>query len=347
MMLVRTLLLTAVIEAHKFSPRTADPSLEPSAPNADHIALPPATAAVDTAIVTAPVQLLHVFLPGTGSAPSCCEDLLGSSAASGFHTLGLSYEWCSKSVAATAAWCDAHAPGDCTCQGRVHAAVAEGGDLSPLLNVSATSSIERRLVSALKYLRGAWPGEGWGRFLEEECGGNSTSSAGSDGSGCAPAVAWEKVVLSGHSQGAGHATWLGKLRHAMAGVLPLSGPEDTHAACSWVSSSEQATELRRFVPLAHRAEDSIAEISENWAALGIGYASPPPVGCAVDVGGATAGGWDGCALLTSVKPAIDGPETLRPEHCSTAVDIFTPKVPPGALYALEVWPWLLHTAIEN
>jgi hypothetical protein len=337
-----TVVWSVSASTHEFSPRAVDPSLPSTTPNADHIAEAPASS-------PAPLGLLNVFLPGTGAAPSCCTDVLASSAASGFHVLGLSYEWCSKSVAATAAWCEENAPGDCGCQGRVHASVCEGGDFSPLLNVSAASSIVGRLGSALAYLSKTWPEEGWGAFLQPSCAGSSGGSAP-----CVAAVAWEKIVLSGHSQGAGHAAWLGKLRYSVAGVAPLSGPEDTNASCSWASGPEQATPAHRFVPLAHAEEGSIAEIRANWQAMGLGGGAGGGrgwPGCEVEVGAAnaTAGGWEGCALLTSVRPAIDF-EKLRPEHCSTAVDVFTPKAAAGkksgALYSLGVWPWLLRTATK-
>ena len=407
---------SATSAVHKFSPREAQPALDPSAPNSDHIAEAPAaaaTAATAAARTLAPPArgLLHVFLPGTGSAPSCCTDLLASSAAAGFHTLGLSYQWCSKPVAATAAWCDQHAPSDCGCQGRVHVAVCEGGAVPGLVDVSAASSIVSRVGAALVYLHAHWPEEGWSRYLvtaaAAAAGGRAGGGArlngggGGGGGGVGSAIAWDKIVLSGHSQGAGHAAWLAKLRYSVAGVVPISGPEDSHPDCSWVAAGggggggggaagPSATPVSRFVPLAHSAEDSVEEIKANWAALGIlgmggagnggeaAAAGNASSSCAVDVGDATGGAaaWGGaCALLTSVKPAIDVKE-LRPEHCSTAVDAFTPKVQQhaehagqggggggrrtrrnasddgsgraaaaeAALYALEVWPWLLGAA---
>jgi hypothetical protein len=378
---------------HKFSPREAQPALDPSAPNSDHIAEAPAAATAR--------GLLHVFLPGTGSAPSCCTDLLASSTAAGFHSLGVSYQWCSKPVAATAAWCDQHAPSDCGCQGRVHVAVCEGGAVPGLVDVSAASSIVARLEAALAYLHARWPEEGWSRYLvtaaaaggREGGGARRNGGGGGGGGGVGSAIAWDKIVLSGHSQGAGHAAWLAKLRYRVAGVVPISGPEDTHPDCSWVAAGgggaagPSATPLSRFVPLAHSAEDSVEEIRANWAALGIlgdgdarngGEAAGNASSCAVDVGDAMGGAaaWGGaCALLTSVKPAGIDVKELRPEHCSTAVDAFTPKVQHAehagqeggavarrtrrnvsdggsgrgaaadvALYALEVWPWLLGAA---
>jgi len=51
------------------------------------------------------------------------------------------------------------------------------------------------------------PQGGWGDFLQ-------------DGQ-----PRWERVVVAGHAQGAGHAAYLGK-RFPLAGVLMLSGPQD-------------------------------------------------------------------------------------------------------------------------
>lgn len=172
--------------------------------------------------------------------------------------------------------------------------------------------------------------------------------------------------LSYLTKGAGHAAYIAKLRYKVRGSVPISGPEDTNATCSWISSDTFTTpryttifltlkhilymiyffscHRDRFISFAHEKEDSIGSIRANWAALNGGSTKD----CERDVGTATdPSSWSGaCNLLTHVAPAIN--ITKRPEHCSTAVDVFTPKSKDGrALYALDVWPWLITTTLKR
>jgi len=71
--------------------------------------------------------------------------------------------------------------------------VISGTNTSPLLDVSTTNSIVNRAEKLLAYLDRQFPTEAWGQYL----------TSGS--------LDWSKVVISGHSQGGGHAGVLTKL----------------------------------------------------------------------------------------------------------------------------------------
>lgn len=86
------------------------------------------------------------------------------------------------------------------------------------------------------------------------------------------------VAVSGHSQGAGHAVYLGGERAAERVVI-LAGPSDRigdgtpgHAAVPWVASFAPATAADRFFGYIHR-DDMVANVDQviaTWDALGVG-----------------------------------------------------------------------------
>lgn len=88
-----------------------------------------------------------------------------------------------------------------------------GAPVSDLVQVDRANSIEGRLTGLLGGLQGSWR-----EFYD---GGQPV---------------WEKMVAIGHSQGSGHAAYLGK-QHRLRGVIMLAGPQDTGAAgpAPWLS----------------------------------------------------------------------------------------------------------------
>ena len=75
------------------------------------------------------------------------------------------------------------------------------------------------------------PGQGWGEYIQGK------------------EIQWEKIIVAGHSQGAGHAAYLGK-KFRLAGVLILSGPQDYlnyfHSPAGWLSGPSQTPPSRYF-----------------------------------------------------------------------------------------------------
>jgi len=294
----------------------ADPTMDPPAySNSDNVALPPSGAAKG---------VLNVFLAGTGAPADCCTGFLQSGIKNGLHTLGLSYQFCKFSVSATAQWCNTNEPGQCGCQEGVHREVilGGGGKLSGgLVNVTEKNSIVSRLIASLRYLDTHFATEGWGQFL--------TSGGGVD---------WSKVVVSGHSQGAGHAAYIAKMLQGVRRAVLLSGAEDQNVSCSWQGQPGWRTppEWDRVRAFAHGEEDELNFIEANWKAagwaqegwtdIGDGSQSPPT--------------WaNATALLTHIPPRQPGG---RANHLSTALDAYTPVDGLGeSLYSIAVWPYLL------
>lgn len=179
----------------------------------------------------APSNLLVVFLPGTGSAPSRYSRLLQSASIAGHMVIGLSYLSMPVSSAQTNWWCDPHPPSSMAtasdCSQELHQQMLFGevedrylgkaGDLWP---VRRDHSVEGLLEAVLN----AQP---WGsKFLNRS------------------RVDWTRVIISGHSQGASHGAYLSQLRATRA-VL-FSGPQDSQAsAAAWVDLSVPTDVERR------------------------------------------------------------------------------------------------------
>jgi len=82
-----------------------------------------------------------------------------------------------------------------------------GTPVSDSVNVDSLNSVISRITKLVIYLAKTRPGEGWNNFLDHD------------------QIIWERITLAGHSQGAGHAGYIG---HAFKvhKVIMLSGPQD-------------------------------------------------------------------------------------------------------------------------
>ena len=86
--------------------------------------------------------------------------------------------------------------------------IIAGGDRDPRVAVDRAESIESRLRQLVAWLAANRGAEGWGQFLD---GGD---------------ISWAKVVLTGHSQGGGHAQLMA-IDHAVARVVVFGSQRTT------------------------------------------------------------------------------------------------------------------------
>jgi len=139
-------------------------------------------------------------------------------------------------------------------------AIVRGGSVDETLTVAADSSIEARIVAALRHLAAARGSEGWGEFSSKQ------------------GVVWDKLILIGHSQGAGHAAYLAH-EHKVAKVLAVAGPQDylTELArpAAWLSAPSR-TPHDRYRALLHVQDeyDVKLQIAANRALHGAKPAEP-------------------------------------------------------------------------
>jgi hypothetical protein len=186
--------------------------------------------------------LLAVFLPGTGGLPAQFPSFLQRGAARGYHVIGLTY----TNPTSVNEICNS-AAGNADCAGSVREEVLTGRDASPLVSITSNDAIESRLLALLKYLAFHRPADGWSQFV--------------DGQG---QLVWSKFSISGNSQGAGHAAYIGKVR-AVHRVGLYAGPSD------WVYSGNQPVNWYRLAALTPASSfygyvhlpDTLANVSGN------------------------------------------------------------------------------------
>jgi hypothetical protein len=137
---------------------------------------------------------LFVFLPGTGGAPSGYQDVLKTAANLGFPAIGLMYDdpetmnsLCGHSTNANA-YQEARLA---VINGGTNS-FDDGGNLTSI-SISTANSITNRLVKLLLYLATNNPSPNWTQYLSASVGLN-----------------WPRIIIAGHSQGAGHAGLIGK-----------------------------------------------------------------------------------------------------------------------------------------
>jgi len=195
-----------------------------------------------------PRNQLVVFFGGTNSTTDRLHLFCDFAASKGFHVINLAYP---NTVAAEA--CSNSSDMDCATKFR--AEIAFGIDGSPLVSVNYANSIENRLKKLLEYLVQKDPTGLWQQYLQ-----NGT-------------IVWNKLILSGHSQGAGHAAYIAKLKNVNR-VIMFSGPNDfsnvANAPFNWLSSSS-VTPSANYYAFFHLRDDAnpFAEQKQNLMHLGM------------------------------------------------------------------------------
>jgi pimeloyl-ACP methyl ester carboxylesterase len=177
------------------------------------------------------VQSLHrlfLMIVGTGGQAKDNYSIDSFAATKGYHVLSLDYP--NNVITTTCSNSE-----DSTCFDRFRAEIVLGAQVSSLVDVDVSNSIYNRLVTALKYLSAHYPKQGWNHFIR-----NGQPQ-------------WQKIIIAGHSQGAGHAAYLGKM-FAVKKVILLAGPQDYlvlfHRPAGWQSLPSK-TPYNRFVSFLH------------------------------------------------------------------------------------------------
>jgi hypothetical protein len=166
---------------------------------------------------------LFLFIPGTGAKATNSLAMDKVFAKWGYHAISIDYE---NNVIATTFVHDL----DDTAFGRYRSAIITGGQASDKLKVNADNSILNRVQKLLSYLVKHDPQGEWDQFLENGM------------------PAWDRIIVAGHSQGSGHAGYIGKM-FKVDRVLMFSGPQDymddLHKPAAW-ENDKSATPPDRF-----------------------------------------------------------------------------------------------------
>jgi hypothetical protein len=238
---------------------------------------------------------LHVLLPGTFADTDLYEVILERGASWGLPSIGLSYVNGTEYSA-----CHNNAS-DLNCFWNVRREVIEGVNTSTLVAVNEANSIIGRLNRLLTYLAVNYPAEGWGNFRRS----NGTADL-------------SKIIISGHSQGGGHAA-VAAYRFLFSRCVIFNSADyirigATQIPAPWKSWSK-ATPTGRFYSFTHFDDEYVPYLTmvDAWNDMGV-CCSPGPV---VPETGDLPFYDHAHALVTDLPPS--GPLTW-PNHNSTVID---------------------------
>jgi hypothetical protein len=256
---------------------------------------------------------LVVFIPGTTGTGLGGKTFAQVAANEGFHVVSLSYP---SSIAATVC----HSQPDENCFENFRREIIEGQDLSPLIEVNRANSIENRLQKLLIYLKKNFEKESWARFLTKN-----------------DEINWEELILSGQSQGGGHAPLMAK-SHQVSRVIMFSAPKDydrnNNKPAKWYG--EGKTPLKNYFSFNHLQDKQGCDYPQQLEilkTLGL-YKFGEPV--EVDK---TASPYNNSRILITDYPH----KTLSSieAHTSLMGDGRTPLDKDGVPYFKPVWIYLL------
>jgi hypothetical protein len=139
-----------------------------------------------------------------------------------------------------------------------------GNPVSAVIDVDVLNCISTRATKLIVFLKTAYPDQNWGQYL------TATNS-----------IEWSKVIVAGHSQGSGHACYLGK-KKLVDRVVMFSGPNDYSmyysSAGHWLSVAGLTPTTKHFSLL--HTQDEIVSFSNqvaNTRALGLLGANENPL----------------------------------------------------------------------
>ncbi len=261
---------------------------------------------------------LFVFLPGTGGVAFNTREINNTAADLGFHAINLTY----PNDEAVNTLC---APGfDLECYSRVRLEIKDGTDRTTLVNVNRPNSIENRLIKLLIYLRNQYPNDNWEQFLL----GDS-------------AIDWSKIVISGHSQGGGHAGITGRY-HPVVRVVMFAAMDFSFAAnapANWIAlpnTTPNASTPDKFWGFSHFRDDSVnfnTLSNRVWPAFGM-----PQFGAIVNVDTQNSPYGNTHSLTTDLPCDVT--------HGCIVVDVRLTRLPDGTPIYKAVWEYLLSNTVS-
>lgn len=256
-----------------------------------------------------PRKQLVVFMPGTGGDGRGGRLISQTAADIGFHAVSLSYP---SSV--PAAICQREADANCFENFRLE--IITGEDKSTLLSVNRANSIENRLLKLVQHLRSKYPADGWEAFLTAK-----------------NELRWESLVLTGQSQGGGHAPLMAKY-NKVARVIMYSSPKDydqrNSKPAAWYAKGK--TPIDRFFSFNHMQDKQGCDYAQQLGVLKAmgSYQFGDPVD--VDKAG---GVFKNARIFVTNFP---GTEITSPEaHTMIIGDARTPRGTDGVPLFKPVW----------
>lgn len=206
-------------------------------------------------------QLL-LFFNGSGGSPragtgTASESWYGVARAQGLHVFAPSY----VSGSAIGMLC----AGNDACFEPSRASILVGdalaGSAAPLADLTTDEGAFERIAAALMTLADSDAEGRWGDFLDRSKLPDAEA-----------AIRWDRVMVSGHSQGGGHAALIGK-RQSVARVIMLASPCDGVGAsvATWLSSPAgyRTSPATHFFGLWAMGDTTCPRAPDAWQALGM------------------------------------------------------------------------------
>ncbi len=189
---------------------------------------------------------LLISIPGTTGPADVMKSLDSVAALEGYHAISIDY----PNNRNTATFINST---DKAAFNKFRQELDFGTPVSDSVNIDSLNSIVNRITKLVIYLAKTRPGEGWNNFLDHE------------------QIIWERITLAGHSQGAGHVSYIG---HAFKvhKVIMLSGPQDFLSnfdmPAPWLSAASK-TPYSSFYSLLHDddAYNTQRQIRNDLAAM--------------------------------------------------------------------------------
>lgn len=259
---------------------------------------------------------LFLFFPGTGGAPFLYREILKEAARLGYHAIGLSYttaESINEDICGGTT--------DTTCHSRARYEIFDGTDRHDSLSVDTNNCIQHRTIKLLQYLQGQYPSENWAQYFTGD------------------SITWSKIIVSGHSQGGGHAGFISKIREvdrvvmfAATDRIPLLQRD-----ADWISWNG-TTPSNRYYGFTHQHDQSVPFLSlqDTWTNYGLfNY------GSLVLTDTATYPFGNSHTLYTLLTPVNDSTQF----HNCIVVDQNTPFDTNGIAVLKPVWDYLIDSPI--
>jgi Secretion system C-terminal sorting domain len=306
-----TLLLVFTVSVfYTQTPHTVTPSATSSlitSPNNNHFAY--------NYVGATAKNKLFLFFPGTGAVPFNYLEIIKNASNLGYHAIGLTYpnpvqinQLCAPSV-------------DTTCHGLARYEVFDGVDRSTLLSVDSNNCIQNRTIKLLKYLNVQFPTENWSQYYI----GNT--------------ILWSKIIVSGHSQGGGHAGFISKIKSvdrvvmfSAADWIPL-----LNRNADWITWNGP-TPNNKYFGFVHDSDELVdfAKIQTTWQNYGM-----TAFGSLVltDVNSTLYNNTH--QLHTILTPANDPTKF----HGSVVLDAYTPMTVAGVPVFKPVWDYMINSPI--
>jgi hypothetical protein len=286
-----------------------------------------------------PLCVIH--LPGTnGMASQSLDGQLSSYAAVGHFVLGLSYVMTPFPVGIINQLC-----GDMSLNGQVdtgecwdnfHSTVLFANGSSTIWSIPNNQSVMSRALDAFTQLHDSAPGVGWDSFLSAD----------------SSSVRWDRIIVVGFSQGAGHAAYLAYHTRVKRAIL-LSGPENCCTRNSFLTRPFM-TPRADIGAFFHHTEDTRGPIEDALTLMNLTEKVEYIPGQLASLSSSSTRWTEGKVFYTEVPPSdvcfeVGGRITDRSRHFSMDKDMCSPRsdeTTTGYLYE-AMWQYLAQDQPAN